>query len=434
MAGPQQSQAKPFWSELERYLRSFHADLSTSVAPGGFPEGGSWWFRQVEGSLHFTGDEWRSYQRLLQDAYRRFSRDTDLSRAAIDSALKDAIFAVADIRGNRDREAEVRIRGAVDEVRAFIEGPGDEYECWVEVEGLEEASLPAKFGTTHFAVVGDEHVDHLESIIRDKHVAGRARKIEGIGQFIGDSRGRTVAAQRVKARDRKAALLVAVREMSVTLESLNFFADVIPYNHARLRIADGGSGRGSSLRVAIADGGSFLLSPKGRVPWGFSLEGLRELAGVPREALRRVEALRCKDDRSEVEELLLRAVRWVGRAVAAERLEDGFLFSWIALDCITRPEEGTSIGSTVALRSAHVLRGQNGVQDGLRRQIWRLYRVRCDLVHDGSLEVVEDDRAAIQAIALDTVVWALISPDVEGAATLDELEAFFVRVLAGEPT
>ena len=433
MAGPQQSQAKPFWSEFERYLRSFYAGLSNTVGPGGFPEGGSWWSRQAEGTLHFTADEWRGYQRLLQDAYRRFSRDTDLSRAAIDSALKDAIFAVADIRGNREREAEVRIRGAVDEVRAFIEGPGDEYECWVEVEGLEEASLPAQFGTTRFAVLGEAQIDHLENIVREKHAGGRVQKIESIRRSIGDSRGRPVAVQRVRARDRRAALLLAEREVHITLESLNFFADVIPYNRARLRISRGRSASGSSLRVAIADEGSFLLSPKGEIPWEFSLGRLRELVGIPGEALKRVEALRCKDDRSEVEELLLRAVRWVGRAVAAERLEDGFLFSVIALDCILRPTGGSKIAATVSRRAAHVLGSPDGDRDTLQRHIWRLYDVRSRLVHDGSLEVVEDDRAAIQAIALDTVVWALISPDVESAATLADLEAFFGRMIVGEP-
>ena len=35
--------------------------------------------------------------------------------------------------------------------------------------------------------------------------------------------------------------------------------------------------------------------------------------------------------------LLLRAVRWVGRATAAESPEDKFLFSEIALECLTRP-------------------------------------------------------------------------------------------------
>ena len=50
-----------------------------------------------------------------------------------------------------------------------------------------------------------------------------------------------------------------------------------------------------------------------------------------------VEELLAHEVRDPVEELLLRAVRWVGRATAAESPEDQGLFSEIALGCLTRP-------------------------------------------------------------------------------------------------
>ena len=40
--------------------------------------------------------------------------------------------------------------------------------------------------------------------------------------------GRPVAIHHVKARDNKAALVLAKREVLVTLECLNFFADLVP--------------------------------------------------------------------------------------------------------------------------------------------------------------------------------------------------------------
>ena len=50
-----------------------------------------------------------------------------------------------------------------------------------------------------------------------------------------------------------------------------------------------------------------------------------------------VEELLAHEVRDPVEELLLRAVRWVGRATAAESPEDQGLFSEITLGCLTRP-------------------------------------------------------------------------------------------------
>ena len=101
-----------FWTELEHYLRSFYADLSALTGAGDLL-GGSFWFRRSEGTLHFSVEEHQSYLQLLKTACNRLAPDANLSEAAIDSALKDAIFAVADVQGSRAKDTEVRIREAV---------------------------------------------------------------------------------------------------------------------------------------------------------------------------------------------------------------------------------------------------------------------------------------------------------------------------------
>ena len=303
-----------------------------------------------------------------------------------------------------------------------------EHECWIEIEGLDEASLPANFGTTRFAVLGDTDIDAHEAIVEEKHTVDKTGKVNYINRIAREIRGCPVAIQRVRARDNKAGLLLAECEVQITLECPNCFADVVPYNRARLRIARGKSNRGSTLQMALADEGSFLYSPQATIPWEFSLDRLRELQGLAGEGLQRVEALRAKGDRSEVEELILRAVRWVGRAVTAKRTEDKLLFAAIALDCITRPKGGHSISQQLSSRAARVLSGRGGDREKLEIEIKRLYDIRSTLVHDGSLEVTEDDRARLQTIALRTVVWALTSSDVESVTTLDELEAYFTEL------
>ena len=384
--------------------------------------------RSSEGSLRLTVDESQRYEQLLQAARREIPPHEDLSVAAIDTALKDAIFAVADIRATRSSDVEVRIREAIAEFRTFVEGPEYGYECWLEVEGLELASLPAQFANTRFALVGDAEIESLSNLVKQKQSVASAEKLEYIDRVAKEIRERPVAIQQVKARDERAALSLATREVQVTLECLNFFADAVPYNRARLWISRGGSRRGSSLQMALADEGSLLYSPKADVPWEFSLGRLRELDGPVGDALARVETLRAKDERSEVEELLLRAVRLVGRAATAYRPEDKFLFSVIALDCIVRPAGGHGAGPTVASRVARVLPGSRSDRERLESQLRELYNVRSALVHDGSLEVTEDDRAVVHTIALRTVVWALTSPDVEGHVSLHDLEGYFDQI------
>ena len=171
-----------FWIELEQYLRSFHAGLS-SLADGGDLPGASVWFRRGEGTLRFSVEEQETYLQLLDNACKQLAPDANLSRAAIDSALKEATFAVADIQGGRATDVEVRIRDAVDEFKGFIEGPGHEYECWIEVEGIEEASLPTQFATARFTLLGATDVDRLKDIVHEKHTAGKEGTFKALGRM-----------------------------------------------------------------------------------------------------------------------------------------------------------------------------------------------------------------------------------------------------------
>ena len=269
-----------------------------------------------------------------------------MSEAVIDSALQKAIFDVADSPGTRVADVEVRIGQAVNECRSFIEKPPQEYECWLEVEGLATASLPAEFGATRFVLLGDQDIERLADLVRTVHTVDQAQKLDLIEVRAGDLRGRPVAIQRVHARDTEAAVSLATRKLSITLECLNFFADLISHNRHRrgpdgaqrptvLRIGE--SGPDIALQMTLAVDGSFWENRQVTRPDTFSVERVHDLPGLAGEAAKRVEALLAHEVRNPVEELLLRAVRWVGRATAAESLEDRALFSEIALECLTRP-------------------------------------------------------------------------------------------------
>ena len=60
-------------------------------------------------------------------------------------------------------------------------------------------------------------------------------------------------------------------------------------------------------------------------------------------------------------------------------------------------------------------------------ELERLYRVRNDLVHDGSLEIAEEDTASIQAIALNLVLRIITTRDVLHTITLKDLEDYFQK-------
>ncbi len=432
--------ASGFWDELTQYLRDFHVGLSPltdSREP--FLGPGSFWSRAGEGSLHLSADEYRDYHRLLQRARDALAPHGDMSEAVIDSALRKAIFDVVDSPGTRAAEVEVRIGQAVNECRSFIEKPPQEYECWLEVEGLATASLPAEFGATRFVLLGDQDMERLAELVRTEHTVDQEQKLSLIDTMADDLRGRPVAVQCVHARDPAAAVSLATRKLSITLECLDFFADVISYNrHPRgpdgaqrptvLRIGE--SGPAIALQVALAADGSFWETRQATNLGTFSIERVHDLPSLAGEAVRRAEALLTREVRNPVEELLLRAVRWVGRATAADSPEDQVLFSEIALECLTRPGLDRHTKHQLVSQTAAVLDRSNSDGGSLEDEITRLYGVRSELVHDGSREISESDSTEMYEIALAVTLSLLVSPEVKQMETLgalDELLQSWVR-------
>ncbi len=406
---------------LEEYIRRFHIGATSAAAFEG-SQIGSLWARRSEGTLQLTAEESYRYQELTKSVHKVLSPDDDLSLASIDSAVKDAIFAVVDIPGSRSKDVEVRIRSAMATLVLAIQTPAQEYECWIEVQGLDEDSLPATFSDTRFLVLRNWDLRRLTATARERRRVSEASDDAALNQFMEDATGRPVAIQCVRARDSESALKIAKREVQANLECLNFFGAIIPFNRASLRISDGSSGTEPSLRIASAPDGSFVHKPRSRLPWKYSLSNLRELQHPLDVAVERVETLRAGSSRSEVNELLFRAVRWVGRAIAESSTEDRFLYSMVGLECILTPRANRGIKRLLEGRIARVW--NVGDDSKLVAEIGHYYAIRSNLVHDGTLEIMEDHAARIQAISLNTILRLLTCSESACLNTLDEWDQY----------
>ena len=208
-----------------------------------------------------------------------------------------------------------------------------------------------------------------------------------VGGMAGEFEGRAIAIQRVIARDAQAAASLALRDVQITLECLNCFAAVIPYNHARLQVSQGHVESGASLRLALADEGSIWLAPEASIPWKYSLEALWQLHDLAGAAMNRVDSLLTKGDRTAVDDLLLRAVRCVGRAAAANRTEDKFLYAGIAIDCVVRPVEISPIKKHITERTARVQQDFSATEE-----MERLYEIRKGIIVNFSRGCISSPR------------------------------------------
>ena len=388
----------------------------------------SWW-QEGEGLIFLDPETLGEYRDVRHGLLKLFAPDEDLSKSAIDSALRTAVFQVVDIPKCRDQNPSVRLEQSLDQLGTFLSRPPEKYECWIEVGGFDLASLPASFGGIRFAVFREDQIQDLKKIVHTKHVVGQSDKIVFIDEQLATSlTGRPMAVLKVNARDAKAALSLAERRIRATVECLNFLSDTIPGHHGSLFLPTTHEAPSGVVRLAAADSGAMYTDYSDDTPRGaFSIRKVRENAeGMVSCPFDRVDSL-LASNRNEVEELLLTGVRWAGRATVATTAEESFLLFAIALECLVLPTERDELRYRLAHRVARLCGEDLDQRLELAKITKKLYDVRSKIVHSGHYEVTEDERAEIRIAAKVVILKLLTDPDVEKYCKLGKLHEYFER-------
>ena len=289
-------------------------------------------FQKEEGFILLDRRKLEDYQNVRNRVIKKFSQEKNLSESAVDSALKTAIFEYLDIPRRRDSNPDIRLDNALEKLWSFLNHQPEEYECYIAVGGLDAASLPSGFGNIRFVVFNAYQLRKIKKPFRSNRSYDHSDHLEVIETSLKPLLNHPVAVVKVSARDDKAARTLGERKVRSAIECLNFFLDIMPnyYTYAELFLpTESKSNSIKGFTVATGDGSvrvfdSFMHA--GGVPAGkFSIAKLRQSEEQTiRLAVKRIELL-LKESGNEVGELMLRAVRWAGRATAEDMPEESFL-------------------------------------------------------------------------------------------------------------
>ena len=411
-------------SFLRTYLEEFAANVNRE-RDFDQDEYATLWSRR-DNSLQLSHQETFEYRRILSQSKEKFAPNGDMSEKALDSALKDAIFLVVGDRAPDAEELKGRIEEAVVEFRDRLQAEPEEFESWVPIAGADPESLPVSLALIDFRAIDDSDMDRLRSIVRTKHTADIQGKLAHIERYLASELlGTTVAIHRVPARDQDAGLTLAERAVLESIECLNFFAELMPYNRGTLSMARNGPPTGTVTSLTLASEGSFATEPKAKLPWTYSFARHADLTPSAAKALQRVEALLTKERRTKVEDLLLRAVRWGGRSAAAETPEDTLLYSIIALESLLLPSGSGELSFRLSRLVARVMGKDQDTRFQLAKDVVRLYDLRSKVVHDGRIEVTEDDKDQASTIALEVIARIVNDQQVAQTTKLKDLQDIF---------
>ena len=375
-------------------------------------------YRAGEGAIFLTDTEGREFQTTLKRLVDEFASNEELSESTLSNALQNAIFEALDLQGQRPDDFSIRLDNAINKLARLALLPIKDYECFIEVAGLDPESLPAKFGTVDFVAFNKYQLRRLQhkALLAGE---GDPTRRQFLREHAADMLGCCFGIVTVHARDDKAALALAKRRVRGTVDSLNFFADMVPYNHGWVFLPGDREQRGAT-DVAIKPDGSCYFSMSRTKPLGcFSMDKLRSTRSA-RALVKRVSGL-LRTSRNGTEELLLTGIQTAGRATIATRSEEAFLLFAIALESLILPRGERELTHRLSQRVARLLAKGATKRIEHSKQVRSLYAIRSRIVHSGSYEIDASDLNLMRVYTKEVIARMLSKAEVRRCRTPREL-------------
>ena len=408
------------------YVTDFLRELADNVSYDVQLESvGLWSSRADEGSVYLNGeDHWR-YKEVLLRLVKDFAKKEDISSRTIARELQTAIFEVLDIpEKRRSQTLEERLQTSVNALRQALKAPSRTYRCFVPIAGLEASELPFRFGGLRFVTFNNSQLRkflnatkyHTKQSEKRKSVRKEFRRLSIWNKPCGFLE--------VPAKDQNAAISLARRETSLTLDALNFFWDLVPYNLGWLYLPEEAS---TALldHPLLGEDYSFAVPSVWKGPLTcFSVSRFRNEPRL-QSAKDAVGSLLKNAPPKSTRRLLLTAIQWAGRASIEPRRERAFVQYMIALESAFLPSGDGELSYRLRIRVARLLGRDLASRKQISQDFSRLYGIRSRIVHDGSYEVTEIELDRLKTLTKSALLRLLRHRSVRKCQSKSDLEDWF---------
>ena len=360
-----------------------------------------------------------------------------------------------------------RLNDAVATLGQQLSKPLALWEVHQPVGGLHHRGLPVNFGKVCF-YWGDEKVcralkSATKRVLQSPLNTPETKKLYGnfwADEVDEDIKNKAFCRIVVAAQSEKSAFARALRELSLTIDVVNLFANVTIHtgNGGRLYLpGEAHPTSGASLTLQLESGSikrsqgisqnsprfstsSYLAGPFS----DFSLDKLDKAALVElrKRGWTRASRILEREDRArtDMENRILAAMRWAGRATATELLdndkkqtylvtEQAFLLYAIALESLLLKKE-SELSYRLSLRGAHLLAATPIARHEVQKALAELYDLRSKIVHSGSSSVTPGQLGRLRSYAKQAIFMLLVHRPFCSMQTEKEFREWFdVRLL-----
>jgi hypothetical protein len=341
--------------------------------------------------------------------------------------LHEAVAKIARARKENPPNVTAELDSSIKQIRLELRASPTEWEHYFAVGGIDSAELPATFGGVYFFLADSTGLhEYLRS-------AAEIRAIDQIGEsdpitaraFRRQFANRVIARLRVSAIDHHAAHQRALKVLRGTVDCMNFFVA----DKMRVTVdSDVASGPRLYPAIRLTNQKEMTVSRQSSL----RKASLIDLAKHP--GFLAVSDVLRKGSLSDLEDRIITAVRWAGRARVDERREESFLFFAVALETLLLGDQTTDLQYKLRLRCAHLVASESLESRKLvSGQVVKLYRTRSKIVHTGIFDVTDNELYLIQRYARGAILVLLSREPFKSMPSASQLEDWFESMALSTP-
>jgi hypothetical protein len=394
-------------------------------------------FTRGDLTVLLRGTDAEEYERCVDELYASVAKSEAFSESSVRNLSADTFAVIFREASNRNDQTFVATTdAAIAHLQQLLESEPLDWEVYIPIEGLAPSGLPLQVGNINFerdCIITLGEIDRKVVALLEKNDRLTDDTKQWQAQDISQSvkkyfSERALARTVVRAVDADAARAKAKRVIRRTVDCINFFADRT--NFGMWLSLPGEVEQKIDLELALTS--SQYASHRGYVSTRRKLP-LNQIA--TRRGFSRMSEMLAKQNVSDLEERLLTALQWAGRARVDPRPEESFLLYAIALEALLLgKKQDSELSYRLAIRGVHLV-GAPDLESRVlaEKKLRSLYTIRSKIVHSGAYEISNTDLAFMSEYARIATFTILDQEPFKSMNTDQQLEEWFRNQLLGRP-
>lgn len=383
----------------------------------------------IFGPVTLTGNDVRVFNDCVAELLDAAVRDNDRhSESAIESMVQTAVVEALDPWKTSPVDFSGRLGASILNLRGALRQGPKLWTVYLEVCGIPPEILPRQVGGMDFSYIAD-----LADVLSEPpDIVLKQQRHQLRSMLRGQVRNKTYARVRVDANDSEAASYLAEKKLRAVLDALNFYASVFGSPRTFLFLP------GDTIPVQVASVldseencgvRHTIVGPLAPFAFGAISDSMANKSGFTRAI-----SLLAQNNRNSLEERILSAIGWAGRATIEQRREEALLLYVIALECLLlKKDQTTEMRFRFAVRGAHLLSNNSMEVKHTFKKLLEVYDTRSKIVHSGNTQVSFSELSRVRVFARDAILTVLTGAPFTTMASEDDLENWFLGRVLGFP-